>query len=40
MSEAAAPSIYDLKDVTSAGDEFEFAAFKGKVVYVQNVASR
>lgn len=33
-------SFYELKDFTSSGEEIDFSAFKGKVVYVQNVASR
>ena len=33
-------SFYELKDFTSSGEEVDFSAFKGKVVYVQNVASR
>ena len=37
---STAASFYDLKDVTASGEELAFSAFRGKVMYVQNVASR
>ena len=37
---STAASFYDIKDVTASGEELAFSAFRGKVVYVQNVASR
>ena len=40
LSPELAMSFYDLKDTDTTGAEVDFASFKGKVVYCQNVASR